>query len=64
MIWWGYNQVKEVDKITNVYATTDDKRVANFSEEQDMKSVMTSENHCTINERVFESENFKRTHMQ
>lgn len=41
MIWWVYNQVKQVKEFTEVYVATDDDRIAAACKEFDMPYLMT-----------------------
>lgn len=54
MIWWVYNQVRKVKEFESVYVATDDERIKKVCEENDMNVVMTSSNHNSSTERVFE----------
>ena len=54
MIWWVYQQVKKVKEISEVYVATDDDQISQVCIEHDMKHIMTSENHATSTERLYE----------
>ena len=54
MIWWVYNQVCKAKKISEVYVATDSEEIANVCEEFKINYVMTSENHKTSTERLYE----------
>lgn len=41
MIWWVYNQVKQVKEFTEVYIATDDERIADVCKQYDMPVLMT-----------------------
>lgn len=57
MIWWVYNQVKKSEMINEVYVATDDERIEKVCKENDINVVMTSNEHKTSTERVFEVAN-------
>jgi len=52
MIWWVYNQV--IKAIEEVYVATDDERIATVCTELRIPFMMTSKDHATSTERVFE----------
>lgn len=54
MVWWVYQQVKKVKEISDVYVATDDERIAQVCIENDIKHIMTSDNHATSTERLYE----------
>lgn len=54
MIRWVYGQVKKVKEFSDVYVATDDKRIAAVCEKFSMKYIMTSADHGTSTERVYE----------
>ena len=39
MIWWVYNQVKKVSEIDEVYVATDDKRIEEVCNKQELMSL-------------------------
>ena len=54
MIWWVYNQVKKVKDLEEVYVATDDKRIKDVCDQYNINAIMTSKDHKTSTERVFE----------
>lgn len=54
MVWWVYNQVKKVKEIDEVYVATDDERIESVCKSYNMNVVMTSDQHKTPNDRVYE----------
>ena len=54
MIWWVYNQVKKVKEFNEVYVATDDKRIKDVCDNNNINVVMTKNNHNSSTERVFE----------
>ena len=54
MIWWVYNQAKKVEDFFEVYVATDDIRIENYCEENEIKVIMTSFNHATGTDRICE----------
>jgi len=54
MIWWVYNQVKKCKKIDEIYVATDDSRIADVCENENIRYVMTSTEHKTSTERAYE----------
>lgn len=54
MIWWVYNQVSKVKEFSEVYIATDDERIAKVCEENNMKYIMTKDNHPDHISRVQE----------
>ena len=54
MIWWAYNQAKNVHELSEVYVATDDERVRTTCEKYDMPVIMTSVDHQTGADRVAE----------
>lgn len=45
MIWWVYNQAKNVKEFDNVYVATDDKRISEVCEENGIPFIMTRSDH-------------------
>ncbi|SCY96703.1 3-deoxy-manno-octulosonate cytidylyltransferase (CMP-KDO synthetase) [Paenibacillus polysaccharolyticus] len=45
MIWWVHTQVKKVGRFDDVFVATDDDRIKNYCEENNIKVVMTSDQH-------------------
>lgn len=54
MIWWVYQQVKKVSRISEVYVATDDERVSAVCNEHNLKYIMTDTSHGTSTERLYE----------
>lgn len=54
MIWWVYQQVKNVKEIDEVYVATDDDRIRISCKENGMSVVMTSDSCPTHLERLYE----------
>ena len=54
MIWWVYHQVKKTSRISDVIVATDDERIAETCSQYNMNYVMTSSNHETSTQRLFE----------
>jgi len=54
MVWWVYNRALKVEEIDEVYVATDDERIAKCCEENDIKYMMTSDQHRTGADRVAE----------
>lgn len=54
MIWWTYKQAKKVEELNEVYVATDDEKIAEVCREYDIKYIMTSNDHKTSTERLFE----------
>lgn len=54
MIWWVYQQVCKVPKLTEVYVATDDTRIKDVCEFYGMNVMMTRNDHPNSTERVYE----------
>jgi len=54
MIWWVYQNLKQVDGIQEVYIATDSKEIVDVCDSLEMKSVLTSQNHPTHLDRLSE----------
>jgi len=54
MIWWVYDRVKQVQELSEVYVATDDERIYQVCESYNIKTVMTSTEHMTHLDRLFE----------
>lgn len=54
MIWWVYNRVSKVKEISKVYVATDDEKIYNVCQAENMNVVMTSEQCPTHLERLYE----------
>lgn len=54
MIWWTYQAVKKSSLVTDVVIATDDKRIMDECEKLKIKSIMTSNKHKMMLERVCE----------
>ncbi|MCM1498997.1 MAG: NTP transferase domain-containing protein [Clostridium sp.] len=54
MVWWVYNRVKGAAGINELYVATDDKRIFDCCEENMIPVIMTSEEHKTAEDRIYE----------
>jgi 3-deoxy-manno-octulosonate cytidylyltransferase (CMP-KDO synthetase) len=54
MIWWVYTHSKEVDCFEEVYIATDSEEIKAMCEDFGAKVIMTSVNHDTATERLYE----------
>lgn len=54
MIWWVYQNCKQVDNFDEVYVATDDDRIKNACEALSVPVIMTSDSHKTGTDRVGE----------
>lgn len=54
MIWWVYQQVKQVEEFDEVYVATDDSRIAEVCEKYNIGVIMTSNTHPTHVHRIHE----------
>lgn len=54
MIWWVHNQLKMVQELDEVFVATDDVRIENVCKDLGIKTIMTSTNHKTHLDRLFE----------
>lgn len=54
MLWWVYQQVKKVKSIDEVVVATDNKMIFDMCKDNDMDVMMTSENHSTPTDRLYE----------
>lgn len=54
MIWWVYNQAKKVEELNEVYVATDDIRIKEVCETLEINVVMTSADHKTHLDRLYE----------
>ena len=54
MIWWVYQRVKSVEKLNGVYVATDDDRIKQVCEENDIPVVMTANTHRAAAHRLQE----------
>lgn len=54
MIWWVYQQCLKVDELDEVYVATDDIRIERICMENDIKVIMTSDQHKTGTDRIGE----------
>ncbi len=54
MVWWVHNQFKKARGIDEVYVATDDERIVKVCEEYGIKTVMTSNEHKTHIDRLYE----------
>lgn len=54
MIWWVYNRVSKVDQFDEVIVATDSKKIEAVCKEHKLNVIMTSNNHATSTDRVYE----------
>lgn len=54
MIWWVYNQCTKVNRFDEIYVATDDERIAFACEENNIKYIMTKNNHPDHIARIHE----------
>lgn len=54
MIWWVYTAAKESKKLSELYVATEDKRVETVCKNLDIPVIMTSDQHRTPNDRIYE----------
>lgn len=54
MIWWVYNQVKNVNGIDEIYVATDNKLIENICKKYNINTIMTSEKNNTHIDRIQE----------
>lgn len=57
MIWWVYNQVKQIKQFSDVFVAIDDNRIEKVCQDLDIKYVMTSNNHPDHISRIHEVSN-------
>ena len=55
MIWWVYKQAKKAKGINEVYVATDDDRIESVCKDLKMNVIMTSVNHKTHLDRLYEA---------
>ncbi len=55
MIWWVYNQAKQVTEFTDVYVATDEQRIKDACVDLKIPVIMTRTDHKTSTERVYEA---------
>ena len=54
MIWWVYQQCKQVEDLDEVYVATDDDRIFNACRSLEIEVIMTSDTHKTGTDRIGE----------
>lgn len=54
MVWWVYQQAKQVKEIDDIVVATDDEKIIKVCQKYGMKTVMTSPNHTTPTSRIYE----------
>lgn len=54
MVWWVYNAAKKVKRLDEIYVATEDLRVKHACEKLKIPVVMTSDQHKTPNDRIYE----------
>lgn len=57
MIWWVYQQVREVKEFTKIYVATDDKRIADACSQYGMPVIMTQKDTPNHIQRIWEVSN-------
>ena len=57
MIWWVYQRVSKVSKIDELYVATDDERIVSKCSEYGIPTIMTSSEHRTAANRLWEVSN-------
>jgi 3-deoxy-manno-octulosonate cytidylyltransferase (CMP-KDO synthetase) len=63
MIWWVYNQVKKVKELSDVFVAIDDNEIQKVCEKENIKYVLTSNNHPDHISRIHEvSEKIESTY--
>lgn len=60
MIWWVYNQVRQVKELDEVIVATDNEEILNVCIDYGIEAVMTSSSHDTSTERAYEVAQQKR----
>lgn len=55
MIWWVYNQAAKARGIDEVYVATDDEKIQTVCDEYNIKTIMTSTEHKTHLDRLYEA---------
>ena len=56
MIWWVYNQALKVKQFDEIYVATDDERIKEACDKNNMNVIMTNKEHPTGTDRVGEKE--------
>lgn len=54
MIWWVYQQVRQVKEFSEIYVATDDERIRTVCEQYDIPALMTKENTPNHIHRIWE----------
>lgn len=54
MLWWVYKRVSKIKKLDEIYVATDDERIENLCKAYNIRSVMTSSEHRTAANRLYE----------
>ncbi|MFF3022047.1 3-deoxy-manno-octulosonate cytidylyltransferase [Gottfriedia sp. NPDC057948] len=54
MIWWVHERLNGLEGLSEVYVATDDLRIKDVCESYGIKTIMTSENHKTHLDRLYE----------
>ncbi len=55
MVWWVYHQMKKSSKVDEIFVATDSDEICAVCKEYDMNCVMTSPEHKTSTERLYEA---------
>ncbi|WP_088070515.1 3-deoxy-manno-octulosonate cytidylyltransferase [Gottfriedia luciferensis] len=54
MIWWVHDQLKRIEELSEVFVATDDLRIQEVCENYGIKTIMTSDQHKTHLDRLYE----------
>ena len=54
MLWWVYQQAKKVNSLDEVIVATDDERIEKMCLDNQMIVMMTSKDHSTPTDRLYE----------
>lgn len=54
MVWWTYHSIAGSDKVVETYVATDDERIKKVCDDLGMNCVMTSPEHVTVTDRIYE----------
>lgn len=54
MLWWVYRQAKKATKLDDIVVATDDSRIADVCEANNIHFMMTLPNHTTVTSRIHE----------
>ncbi len=54
MLWWVYQETKKVKNIDDIVVATEDERVLNYCKNNNIKALLTSDEHITHIDRIHE----------